>query len=493
MYVLIVGPDGCGKSTIVDALVEWCRSNGAVCATAHFRPAVLGRRQSNVGPTTEPHAQVTRSTLGASAKLAVVFADFVAAWLGSWRTNRRAGYFLLERGWHDMAVDPRRYRLPKSLTPVVLALGRLMPRADLVLVLSGDPVAINHRKPEIGYEEVSRQLEEWRGLAPQLGANILTIDTTSVSIADAIDMASSAMRRIGSRWFRVPLTPARLNLRVCGTAPKPLELYHPMKVRARVLARAGSQLMRSKLAPSAPAPPVDFDALCSLLDASSDSAVCMDSSTGGRLIFRLASPRHGPLVVKVGSRTDQRLEHEADVLNRMAFNSEIHVPTATWSGEWQDHYVLALNEVGSAQKRVPDLDQVVALCTALVNGDHDAGPYVHGDLAPWNILRSPDGLVVLDWEYSFAARRPMLDLAHYIVQQGALLGRISPNAAVRLLCDDGSPGERHLRAVGEDPREAPRFVDEYLRHWTPTGPVIRYHRQMGALLAGTRFMSAVSR
>ena len=49
--------------------------------------------------------------------------------------------------WFDMVVDPRRYRLPIRWTPVVRRLGRLLPRPDVVLVLSGEPQALHDRKP----------------------------------------------------------------------------------------------------------------------------------------------------------------------------------------------------------------------------------------------------------------------------------------------------------------------------------------------------------
>jgi phosphotransferase family enzyme len=51
------------------------------------------------------------------------------------------------------------------------------------------------------------------------------------------------------------------------------------------------------------------------------------------------------------------------------------------------------------------------------------GP-VHGDLAPWNILRTNRGWALLDWEASDLAP-PFYDLFHYLVQGHVLLGRPS--------------------------------------------------------------------
>lgn len=54
----------------------------------------------------------------------------------------------------------------------------------------------------------------------------------------------------------------------------------------------------------------------------------------------------------------------------------------------------------------------------------------HGDLAPWNLLRKPDGtLGAIDWEYGVLDSFPHLDLAYYVLQIMALVRRQSPAAA----------------------------------------------------------------
>ena len=56
----------------------------------------------------------------------------------------------------------------------------------------------------------------------------------------------------------------------------------------------------------------------------------------------------------------------------------------------------------------------------------------HGDFAPWNLIRLPDGtLRVIDWEYGTLEGFPHLDLAHYVLQTSALIHRKSPLAAAQ--------------------------------------------------------------
>jgi hypothetical protein len=66
----------------------------------------------------------------------------------------------------------------------------------------------------------------------------------------------------------------------------------------------------------------------------------------------------------------------------------------------------------------------------------------HGDLAPWNLLRTHDGsLTAVDWEYGRSAGFPGLDLVQYLLQVACLCHRWSPSDsrdyAIRWLTGDG--------------------------------------------------------
>jgi hypothetical protein len=55
----------------------------------------------------------------------------------------------------------------------------------------------------------------------------------------------------------------------------------------------------------------------------------------------------------------------------------------------------------------------------------------HGDLAPWNLLKTCTGEVAIDWEYGTIQGFPYLDFIQYSLQVGALLNRWSPTYARR--------------------------------------------------------------
>ena len=51
----------------------------------------------------------------------------------------------------------------------------------------------------------------------------------------------------------------------------------------------------------------------------------------------------------------------------------------------------------------------------------------HGDFAPWNLIRRPEGkLAAIDWEYGALEGFPYLDVAYYMLQTSALMYRWTP-------------------------------------------------------------------
>jgi hypothetical protein len=90
----------------------------------------------------------------------------------------------------------------------------------------------------------------------------------------------------------------------------------------------------------------------------------------------------------------------------------------------------------------------------------------HGDFAPWNLLRTKDGWVLLDWEHSSGSKPPFFDLWHYLMQAHSLLGR--PNK--RTLAEGMREGRgwvgialaQYARGCGRRPEEAIDHFDAYI-------------------------------
>jgi thymidylate kinase len=76
---------------------------------------------------------------------------------------RTGGTVIIERGWQDLIVDPKRYLLPARWLARIL--GVVVPAPDIVVVLDAPPTVLQQRKQELSLEEIRRQLDEWKATA----------------------------------------------------------------------------------------------------------------------------------------------------------------------------------------------------------------------------------------------------------------------------------------------------------------------------------------
>jgi hypothetical protein len=86
---------------------------------------------------------------------------FLGGWLNTSVLKRRGELIVMERGWQDIAVDARRYRLQVS-PQLVFAMARLLPAPDVIFVLEGPTHVLLERKQEISASELERQTCAWR-------------------------------------------------------------------------------------------------------------------------------------------------------------------------------------------------------------------------------------------------------------------------------------------------------------------------------------------
>jgi len=165
--VVVVGPDGAGKSTLTEAVIRRAPANTQTLLLASRRggtPARMLPHRRVRGSTTRPHRHPPYAPPVSVAKTVYLFADFLLTWLSRVRpVVARGGWVVIERGWWDTLVDPKRYRLRPA--PVLTrALSRLAPRADVILILEAAPGVIRSRKAQLTESEIVRQARAWRSV-----------------------------------------------------------------------------------------------------------------------------------------------------------------------------------------------------------------------------------------------------------------------------------------------------------------------------------------
>lgn len=156
LCVAIFGPDGVGKSAVIEQLTEQLSIPFSAVIQFHFRP-MFGRQQDRP-PVTDPHAQAPRSLLISSVKLIYWLLDCWYGYFIAIRPARRcSGLVIFDRYYPDILVDPQRYRLPASGLRFARWLAALAPRPDLCVLLDAPAEVVQRRKREVSPAESQRQ------------------------------------------------------------------------------------------------------------------------------------------------------------------------------------------------------------------------------------------------------------------------------------------------------------------------------------------------
>ena len=98
-------------------------------------------------------------------------------------------------------------------------------------------------------------------------------------------------------------------------------------------------------------------------------------------------------------------------------------------------------------------------------------PRVHGDFTPWNTFSAPNGVYVIDWEWSREVGLPLYDFFNFVVHGEVSNARAAPHDVVRgYFFRPNAPVREAVRRLstiaGIRPhREAYDFFQLYLLHW----------------------------
>ena len=385
LWVAVLGPDGAGKSTLVEGLERELRGIFRRTLNFHFMLELL-RKQGSGGPVIDPHAKPPHSWFISLLKLGYYWLNYnLGYWLKIHPALVHSTLVLFDRYYHDLLVDPKRYRYgaPLWLARIV---GRFIPKPHLWFILDVPEEKILHRKQEVSLEEICRQQEAYRRLASELSGAFLLDGSLSPEevtrqardvILDFLHERYIACRHVWflnarqennvkwlkevlgvkensqsqeARYLYLSLPDGRgyllpQNSRRAAVAG--LSLYSAQKPRARmgkILLNLG---LRSKLASQMlPKITVNLESLQGFLRkvfGRKDLALSVSLGTPGphrKPVVQVMTSKGGILgYVKVGwnKPTQALIQNEVEVLKKLkSYNSlPFLIPQVLFTGEWQ--------------------------------------------------------------------------------------------------------------------------------------------------------------
>ena len=204
MTVAVIGPDGSGKSSVIERVLADLAPAFRATRYLHLRPRVVGGGQASAGPATEPHALPSRGRIASVAKLVHMLLDYVAGYaLRVWPLRRRSTLVVFDRYYHDLLVDPKRYRYGGPMSLARWA-AKWVPGPDLWVLLDAPGDVLQARKSEVSAEESGRQRQSYLELAAHLW-NAAVVDASQELPRVALEVDAAILNVLQGRLeFRHP-------------------------------------------------------------------------------------------------------------------------------------------------------------------------------------------------------------------------------------------------------------------------------------------------
>jgi thymidylate kinase len=202
--VVLLGPDGAGKSSTIDAVAEKLAPAFSRWTCLGFAPPILHyllRRRPR--STNQPHALPARSLPVSVLRAGYWFAYNTFGYASLHLALARTTLVMHDRHLIDILVDAKRYRYGGPLW-LLRVIWRLAPKPDLIILLDAAPEVLQARKQEVPFDETARQRSAYLSLV-QTMQNGRVVDasqsfdhvTNTVSQTILRHLATRVARRFG--------------------------------------------------------------------------------------------------------------------------------------------------------------------------------------------------------------------------------------------------------------------------------------------------------
>ena len=174
LKIVILGPDGAGKSSVIQGLMKKFDQVGRAVKMRHLKPRIVMKLQNTyITINPDPHSKPPRSALTSLAKISVWLME---EWYANLFQEKKETMLICDRYYHDLLVDPIRYRYGGPMWAAKLV-GKLMPRPGLWVLLDAPTEVLQARKQEVSLEETERQRQAYLAFVRNQ-RNHVTIDAS---------------------------------------------------------------------------------------------------------------------------------------------------------------------------------------------------------------------------------------------------------------------------------------------------------------------------
>jgi thymidylate kinase len=195
LTISFLGPDGSGKSTIIDEILE---KRLPFRRKDYFHLKPLKSKNENNTTVEDPHKYPPYSKLKSYIKLLYFIYQYNFGWLKNIVSLKiKSSLIIFDRYYDDVLVDTKRYRYGGSV--MVAKFVRLfIPKPDIYFILTTDPKVIYERKQEVPFEELERQVKEYRALAD--GKRYFNIDVNRSPDEIAQEIIDIMIEKMNERY-----------------------------------------------------------------------------------------------------------------------------------------------------------------------------------------------------------------------------------------------------------------------------------------------------
>jgi thymidylate kinase len=169
--LVFLGPDGVGKTTLLRALSKSLAPAFPEQSIYRWRPTIFARAPR---PSSLPHSKPVRSAWGSISYLLFTWVDFTSGYAVALHSVlSRGGLVIFDRNYHDLLIDPKRYRYAGPLR-LARFIGKFVPPRDpFFVVLDAEEQTILSRKQQLPLDEIRRQRGAYREFAERVLPSVL--------------------------------------------------------------------------------------------------------------------------------------------------------------------------------------------------------------------------------------------------------------------------------------------------------------------------------